>query len=211
MTVVAESAAPEFTPPVLTKALLNEAYLINQDFDAITAAQKGNTEAFGELYARYNEPLNRYLGRLCGGDYARAEDITQEAFIKALGKISQLTDKKRGAGPWLHTIARRTFLDDARRVQRQKTDPVEDMSHLAPRRRYDMPVDDGINARIDIMRSLAGMSADRRTTVALVHYFGISNTEVAEFLGISRMTVGSRLSRAKPELIRQLVGYANAS
>lgn len=76
----------------------------------VEAAQRGDTEAFGQLYDRYVDVVHRYAyARL--GDRALAEDVTSETFLRALRRIGTVSYRGRDVGAWFVTIARNLVLD----------------------------------------------------------------------------------------------------
>ncbi|MBI3464655.1 MAG: sigma-70 family RNA polymerase sigma factor [Planctomycetes bacterium] len=77
--------------------------------ELVLAAQTGDREAFGELVERYQRAVfGLALRRL--GNYAEAQELTQEVFVQALRKIDQL--REPGAfGGWLRSIATRMSIN----------------------------------------------------------------------------------------------------
>jgi RNA polymerase sigma-70 factor (ECF subfamily) len=84
----------------------------------------GDANAFRELHARIAPRLVGYLQRMTG-DRALAEDLVQQSFLKVHRSRGAYV---RGADPvpWIFAIARRTFLDEARRKKRSKVQVARD-------------------------------------------------------------------------------------
>lgn len=81
----------------------------------IVAAQGGDREAFGELVVRYEAAvLATALRRL--GNYAEAEELTQEVFVQAMQRIGQLREPERFGG-WLRTITVRMAINRMTRTR----------------------------------------------------------------------------------------------
>lgn len=81
---------------------------------------------FEKIYSEYYDIVFRYVLSLCK-DESLAEEITQEAFFKALKSI----DSFRGdckLNVWLCQIAKNTFYTEAKHRQRQTDDPPEEIS-----------------------------------------------------------------------------------
>ncbi|MFC4068377.1 RNA polymerase sigma factor [Actinoplanes subglobosus] len=72
----------------------------------VVRAQLGDRQALGELVGRWHLPVWRYV-RAMLGDRARADDVSQEAWARALRALPGLRQPERFA-PWLLTIARRS-------------------------------------------------------------------------------------------------------
>src|SRR5262249_53212283 len=76
----------------------------------VALVREGYENAFEEIVRRYGRALNRYAGAIVGN---RAEDITQDAFSKALLALRR-DDREIELRPWLFRIARNTALNDLR-------------------------------------------------------------------------------------------------
>ena len=75
----------------------------------VRAARRGDGEAVGELFRRH-WPAAYRAAYLVVGDRAAAEDIAQEAFLRAVGALDRF-DRRRPLGPWLHRIAVNRAID----------------------------------------------------------------------------------------------------
>lgn len=73
-------------------------------------AQRGNRDAFGALYSRYQAPVFCYVMARTG-DRNLAEDLTQDVFVRALRRIDSVHDQGVDLSAWLITIARNLVLD----------------------------------------------------------------------------------------------------
>jgi RNA polymerase sigma-70 factor (ECF subfamily) len=76
----------------------------------VARAQAGDPDAFGELYDRYVDLVYRYVYYRVGSQ-ALAEDLTSEAFLRALRRITTFTWQGRDIGAWFITIARNLVAD----------------------------------------------------------------------------------------------------
>ncbi len=76
----------------------------------VERAQAGDVDAFGQLYDRYLDTVFRYV-YFRVGSRTLAEDLTQEAFLRALRRINSFTWQGRDIGAWLVTIARNLVAD----------------------------------------------------------------------------------------------------
>lgn len=86
----------------------------------VRAAQAGDREAFGRLYGRYQPQVLRFVHRRVG-DHALAEDLTSEAFVRALRRLETLRERRADPGAWLTTIAR-NLVADHRKSSRSRFD-----------------------------------------------------------------------------------------
>src|SRR5947207_13077376 len=75
----------------------------------VRAAQRGDRQAFGELFERFERHVMAIaLRRL--GDYGEAQELCQDVFIQAMKKISQLREPEAFAG-WLRSITNRMAIN----------------------------------------------------------------------------------------------------
>ena len=70
----------------------------------------GREDAFGALYDRYRLGLVRFARSILSGAADAAEDVVQEAFLRAHAALRR-TDRAIVLGPWLYTIVRNRALD----------------------------------------------------------------------------------------------------
>lgn len=168
----------------------------------IAAFCQGDVAALGAVYDHYSRAVwSVALGVL--RDRALAEDATQEAFMRAW-KAAASFDQSRNMSPWLMTIARRTALD----VHRRESRPTR--GGHAPER--EVPIDPpGIERTWEtweIKLALDQLPEEERVVVALAHFQGMSQPQIAERLAIPVGTVKSRSFRAHKRLaslLRHLV------
>ncbi|MGO8671740.1 MAG: RNA polymerase sigma factor [Capsulimonadaceae bacterium] len=89
------------------------------DYRLVTAAQKGDSQAFAALHVRYYARIYR-LAYLKTNNAADAEDVASETFLRALGSLARFNFKNAPGGktaslyPWLHRIAMNLIVDSCR-------------------------------------------------------------------------------------------------
>lgn len=96
----------------------------------LSHAQRGDAQAFAELWRDANPMLLRYL-RVTAGD--AAEDIASHAWLKVIEALGSFTGDEPGFRRWLVTIARNHHLDQARRAGRRPERLFADMADLVDR------------------------------------------------------------------------------
>lgn len=89
---------------------------MSDDARDVSAVLADDTEAFARLYQRH-APVVLALCRACSS-MAEAEDAMQEAFLRALHRLSQLQDPS-GFRPWIYAIARRVCAERRRSARRR--------------------------------------------------------------------------------------------
>jgi RNA polymerase sigma-70 factor (ECF subfamily) len=80
--------------------------------------------AFEQFVKQQQEPLRRFLLNLCAGDRALADDLAQDAFIKAYTSLARFKGRSK-MSTWLFRIAYNCFYDHVSAVNKRKTEPVE--------------------------------------------------------------------------------------
>lgn len=140
----------------------------------------------------------------CGvlGNAADAEDVTQDAFVRAYAKLADLRDPERFRA-WVCRIVRRLALNRMRsetRARRREelassdADPVIDVEALAQEREF--------QARV--RREIERLPDKLREVLLLYAVEGLGSGAVGELLGIPEGTVRSRLHLARKQLLREL-------
>ncbi len=151
---------------------------------------------FRELYEREYLAVFRSV-RAIVLDPSAAEDLTQEAFVKAY-RARHGYKPTAPVGAWLHRIAVNTAISYLRRQKLAKLLPVR-LYTPAHSNEYDRA-----DARSVVELALADLSPKLRAVVALHYYQGYTRVEIAAALGIPSGTVASRLAKAVATMRRRL-------
>lgn len=170
----------------------------------VQAVLAGDRQAFGQLVRRHQKRLFRFVYGLLG-DFDQAEDVVQEAFLKAYGALGSF-DTGRDFYPWLSTIARNLALNlMAREGRKESLDQIHE-------RGFDPPSGDlGPLEQLIIGESrrrfyvaLKALPEQYRTVFVLRHFEEMSYEDIAAQLKIPPGTVDSRLYRARQLLVTAL-------
>jgi len=162
----------------------------HSDEDLARAAQHGDPDAVGLLFARH-WPAACRTARLLGGDTSTAEDIAQEALVRAFGRLHRFDPSRRFA-PWVRRVVINTAINHRRRSARQV--PLnEDTQDPA-----------GTAEPAGMLTLVDGLAEDRRVVVLLRFGLELTPSEIAEALGVPVGTVNSRLNRALTDLRTRL-------
>jgi RNA polymerase sigma-70 factor (ECF subfamily) len=171
------------------------------DDELITRIAAGDRAAFELLYRRYARSVfGLALRRL--GDRSRAEDAVQETFA-AIWRSAKSYKPARGPGaPWLYAVARNAIVDRSRaRVEPPVEAPDEAAAEAGP---PELAEQGWVAWRVH--RALEELPEREREVVALAYWSGLSQSEVAEFLGIPLGTVKTRTRAALSRLADLLEG-----
>lgn len=172
---------------------------------------------FDGLVRRYHRQAYNIAYRLTG-NHADAEDLTQEAFVRAF----RFFDNYRRDLPfenWLYRIISNLFVDDLRRKPKARIHsldaPVGGDSNSESQAFFEIPDTRENPERVvlheeldeQIQKALASLPADFRMTVILADIEGMSYEEISETMRCSLGTVRSRLHRGRKLLRQKLAGF----
>jgi RNA polymerase sigma-70 factor (ECF subfamily) len=137
------------------------------------------------------------------GNVADAQDLTQEAFIKALQRQDQLKDLEKAAH-WLSRIASNTAIDFLRRSGRVSFSDIDDMPEPATTSIEHSPEQILLRAerREYLQDGLSVLTERERTALLLRDVEGLPAAEVAARLNCSKATVRSHIANARVKFRR---------
>lgn len=139
------------------------------------------------VYSEHGRAMLAYATRLVG-DRATAEDIVQEALIRAWKNPDVLTNGKGSTRGWLLTVIRNLVIDRARARNARPTEVAEDPdTHPAHRDHADL-----VAASVTVHTALTGLSDEHRTVLEHLYLNGHTLGETATALGVPTGTVKSR-------------------
>jgi RNA polymerase sigma factor (sigma-70 family) len=164
----------------------------------VARVRAGSDEAYAVIVRRYREPLVAFAARLAGGSHADAEDIVQDALMRALPAL-RASDRPMALRPWLYMIVRNRAFDHHRR--RRPTDGDERLS-LVPAPAHADPAAGAVaREQLDLVVAEIGRLPERQR-LALVRreLGGASHRELASELGTSIGATKSLLVRARTSL-----------
>ena len=167
---------------------------------AVRRAQQGDVAAFEQLYRENLGRVYALCMRLCG-DPGRAEELTQDVFVRAWEKIGSF-EGKSAFSTWLHRLAVNVVLGDRRseKVRVAKVMVTDDLeSYETPSRSHD-PYD-----AIDLERAIAALPPGARAVLVLHDVEGYKHEEIAEMQGTAVGTCKAQLHRAR-KLLREMLG-----
>ncbi|MHB8635423.1 MAG: RNA polymerase sigma factor [Fimbriimonadaceae bacterium] len=162
-----------------------------QERQWVARCRDGDDSALGLLIARHRNRLLRTAANLLR-DRHEAEDVSQEAFLKAFREIHKLRDDRAFSG-FLYRICVRLCMDRLRlkRAETTEFDSIEQHQGLT------------VENRIVIEKLLAQLPAELRATLVLREMEQLSYEEVATAMNVPIGTVRSRLHTAR-ERFRKL-------
>ncbi len=164
--------------------------------EIVLRVQQGDTEAFDGLVRAHLRRARAVAARLMRHP-EDADDLVQEAFLRALEKIETF-DPSRAFGPWLVRILTNIGLDvHRRRAVRPEADGNSEIASSAPTP-YQAAERSEIRERFD--RALAELPPRQRLIVWWFEVDGLDSAEIAESMGISQVTVRWHLHQGRRTL-----------
>jgi RNA polymerase sigma-70 factor (ECF subfamily) len=173
----------------------------DSDGDLIVRTAEGDRDAFEQLYKRYARPVfGLALRRL--GDLFRAEDAVQETFTSVWRSARTYRPDRGAGGTWLYAVARNAIADRARARQEPAVDPP-DLPSTEPGP-SEQTEDSWVSWRVH--RAVSELPEHERVLLELAYWSGLSQSEVADYLGIPLGTVKTRTRAALARLADVLEG-----
>lgn len=152
----------------------------------VLRAMHGDHDAYAALVGAASSRLYA-LACLILRDSDRAEDATQEAFVRAWRELPRLRDADR-FDAWLRRLVVNACYDEARRVRRRAE---VTLFSVGERSVIDTSASMAESDRIE--RAFRQLPLDQRTVLVLQHYFSLTHVEIAETVGVPLGTVKSRV------------------
>ena len=158
-----------------------------------SSADAKRRQRFDQIVSVYHQDMYRYALWLCR-DKAIAEDVVQEALLRAWKSLDALRDEA-ASKPWLLTIVRR---ENARYFERRRleTVDVDNLSASQEAMLANVP-DDQLD---DLRAAIFSLDDDYREPLVLQVLMGYSTNEIAELMGLKQGAVLTRLHRARLKL-----------
>jgi RNA polymerase sigma-70 factor (ECF subfamily) len=174
------------------------------DTELIQAVLSGDGRAERALYDAHVDRVFRLCYRLANGDDARAQDFTQETFVRAFSRLGEF----RGAsalGTWLHSIAVSVSLNGMRRVKRwnERETALDDVAEPGAEPRRAEP-----DLKVKLRRAISQLPEHYRVVFVMYDMEGYTHDEIGAALDMPAGTSKARLSRARARLRESLAEFA---
>ena len=171
------------------------------DAELVVAALAGNTQAFDVLVNRYRRAMLTVAQQIVRNP-ADAEDVVQDALLRAFEALPQLSDLNR-FGAWLHSITRNRALRYYKNASRYQ--PQEDMEPYL-NRASDTSAADPANlvetesTQQAVRDAIKDLQPDYQVVIELYYWAEMPQQRMAEFLSLPLTTIKWRLRKAKEQL-----------
>ena len=179
----------------------------NNDAELIQRVLDGDDTAFSALVRKYQRSVHALAWRKVG-DFHIAEDITQDAFLKAYQGLSTLKEPQ-SFGSWLYVITanqckawrrkRRTWMQSLEDTSSAQLEKATYSGHIIEENEQ-MTEE---TQREVVKKLLAKLQESDRTVITLYYLGGMTYEEISNFLGVSVGAIKSRLHRARQRLKKE--------
>lgn len=162
------------------------------EWSLISRARDGDPASFEDLYREHVSRVYALCVRMCG-DRGRAEDLTQEVFVRAWRQLGSFRGESKFSS-WLHRLAVNVVLGDERHRAR-RYDPARATVDLALVERGRSNPEPGRGR--DLEKAIAALPPGAREVLVLHDIEGYRHEEIAGMTGRSAGTCRAQLHRAR--------------
>ncbi len=158
--------------------------------------------AFREVYSRYLKPLRAYIYRLVGNHHD-AEDLTAEAFARALNHLDEKDIDSPQLAAWLFKAARNLSSNHRRSTTRRIVISLEDVTDPS----IDEEPDEGLIAQEELKRLVSAISKlppEKQRAVVMRFFDELSHSEIGEELGRTETSARVLLHRTLTDLRKEV-------
>jgi RNA polymerase sigma factor (sigma-70 family) len=175
------------------RVLLGPALRTQPDKRLVRLVREGHEPAFEEIVRRYRRPLGRFAASIVGAP--RAEDVTQDAFSKALPALRR-SETEIDLRPWLYRIVRNTAINDLRDGPPATAELPEALAGgpsaaTEAERREELA---------DLVGRLQALPETQRTAMVMRELGGFSHEQIGAELGLSGGGARQAIHRARTAL-----------
>jgi RNA polymerase sigma-70 factor, ECF subfamily len=191
----------------------------DEDYEAVSACQKGDVDAFEVLVEKYQRKMLNIAYRMTG-DYEEACDVVQEAFMAAYRTIKKFRGEARFS-TWLYTITVNHAKNRLKQMQSRSRheavsidDPVEnqDGTYSVEPASGETPIVEQLERKEiqeKVQHCIGSLDDDQREVLVLRDIQGFSYEEISDILKLPDGTVKSRLFRARDAMklcLKKVIG-----
>lgn len=177
---------------------------MQEDVTLVRRTLAGDQQAFASLVEKYKDSVFNVAYRMLG-NASEAEDVAQEAFVRAYTQLHTYKDSHRFS-TWLLSIASHLSIDQLRR-RRFLALPLENVPFLEWIADAGVGPEDAalaVEASDEMQRVLSVLPAKYRAVLVLRYWHDLSYEEIAEALHLTPPLVKARLHRARELVARSM-------
>jgi len=172
----------------------------------------GDRAAFEIVVRHYQRPLFGFLGRM-GLSQAQAEDVAQEALLRAWRSLASFDPARAGFSTWLFTIARNAALNECDRAHARHETAFGDDEPAETASEQPLPCEalEASQRRAWLRAALCRLPASDRTLIALAYTHELQLGDIARVEGVTLAAIKTRLHRARQRLEQFLTEDSHAT
>ena len=171
-----------------------------EDASDVARVLAGDVSAFEAIVGRWQSPLVNLAYRYCR-DRARAEDLAQEAFLRAYRSLASWR-REAAFSTWLFALATNLYRSEIKRLP-PLTAPLDEGVAALDRRAAEPLIDEERRDRV-IRNAVLALPAKYRDALTLFYFHGMDIARSAASLGVPEGTIKARLSRGRDILRSKL-------
>jgi len=145
----------------------------------------------------YEAPVYNYVLRLCNGERALAEDLTQEVFLRVFQGLPRFSMRCKFT-TWLFQVTKNRVLDELRARERRPLAAVN-LDDAPPFEVLDQPVE-RVEAIDALWRAIEALPVDLKMALLLRDVVGLSYNEIADALEVTLATVKWRIFKGREDV-----------
>lgn len=168
--------------------------------DLVEGVRRRDNAAFAELHRITADGLASFAFSMLR-DRRAAEDAVQQAFLELVRAAATIKGDGRSLRAWLFRSVRFTCLDEIRRRERHPESPSDSIPDKPHPAEEDLG---GLDPDLD--EALSRLSERQRTLIVLRHVVGLSGSELAGVMEMSRPAAYAATTRAEKRLRKLLLG-----
>lgn len=181
------------------------------DYDLVSAAQKGDKEAFGKLYDLYYKKILGFAVRRTGSVQI-ASDVTQNTFLKVLQKVKSFVYQDIPFSAWVYRIAVNEITDYHRQKKSYSLETlmeeygfeVSDPKNLEEEYELAQEALERKKSYMKVLQALKSLQPVYQDVLSLRFFEKKKTREIGDILGKSEGTVKSLLSRGIAKLKKEM-------
>ena len=169
----------------------------------VALSKKGDKQAYEQLYRENVGKIYALCLRLCG-QRELAEDLTQEAFIKAWQKINSFKGESAFCS-WMYRLTSNLVISHMRQQSQWKN-----VSLIEDHVNHAQDIIAVAHEKSDLEKSIKELPDQARSVLILYEYFGYQHNEISKLTGLAISTCKAHLHRARNLLRKRLTNETKA-
>ncbi len=171
-----------------------------EDMVLVRKVKEGDIDAFGELVQRYKQQIYFVAYRMTN-NHTDADDLSQEAFIKAYESIGNFREKS-SFSTWLYRIIMNMTINHLKKMGKKQIFTLDENISMEDNSYMNNPrkIAEQRELHEEITKAIGSLPLKQRAVVELAILEGLSHREIAQVLGCPEKTVSWRLFQARTKL-----------